>query len=505
MLRLVDGDSTFGSDGNGNGRNGYEEKQLTGEWQIPRLQGVLTVDAEVVMSKLWQKEYSLDSLMEEFTVGNDYIMDQELVIADCLASVAHARGLERIGILSHDELSALEQGLREVIILKRNGEFPISRQDEDCHTAIEGYLTAHVGEAGKKIHTGRSRNDQVQTALRLWMREFSVRMALETVEFSRRLLQFAQRHAEVPMPGRTHMQIAMPSSVGLWAAAFAEELYDEAQRIMQLSWTLDQSPLGSAASYGVPLPLARRFTAEQMGFTRVQNNVLYANNSRGKFEAMLLDSCDYIALSISKIAQDLILFTLPEFGYFSLPKELCTGSSIMPQKKNPDGLELARSRSALVSSCATRVKDIIRSLPSGYNRDFQDTKEPLMVGSRTTMQLVRIMTRMVEGLQVHPDRLTEACVPELYATDVVLERIQSGGNFRDTYKEVGLHLDEVAKKDPVRTLLNRTSEGTTGRLGLEEADLFDKLLADSCHEILDGWSTVYASLSGLEGLCVVSI
>lgn len=456
------------------------------------------------MSKLWQKEYSLDSLMEEFTVGNDYILDQELVIADCLASIAHARGLARIGILSAEELSSLEQGLREIIRLKQDEDFPITRQDEDCHTAIEGYLTAHIGEAGKKIHTGRSRNDQVQTALRLWMREFTVRMALETVEFSRKLLAFAERYSDVPMPGRTHMQIAMPSSVGLWAAAFAEEFYDEAQRIMQLSWTLDQSPLGSAASYGVPLPLDRRFTAEQMGFTRVQNNVLYANNSRGKFEAMLLDSCDYIALTISKMAQDLILFTLPEFGYFSLPKELCTGSSIMPQKKNPDGLELARSRSALVSSCASRVKEIIRSLPSGYNRDFQDTKEPLMSGTKSTLQLVRIMSRMIDGLEVHPDRLIAACTPELYATDVVMERIQRGGNFRDTYKDVGLHLDSVTKKDPVETIRNRTSEGTTGRLGLAEDDLFAKMLCDSCHEVLDGWSSVYQELTGLEGLSVVS-
>jgi len=459
---------------------------------------------EVAMSKLWQKEYSLDSLMEEFTVGNDYIMDQELVVADCLASVAHARGLARIGILADEELASLEKGLREIIQLKQKEQFPITRQDEDCHTAIEGYLTAHVGEAGKKIHTGRSRNDQVQTALRLWMREYSVRMALETVRFSQNLLLFAEKHEKVPMPGRTHMQIAMPSSIGLWAASYAEELYDEAQRVMQLSWTLDQSPLGSAASYGVPLPLDRQFTAEQMGFTRVQNNVLYANNSRGKFEAMLLDSCDYIALTISKMAQDLILFTLPEFGYFSLPKELCTGSSIMPQKKNPDGLELARSRSALVSSCASRVKEIIRSLPSGYNRDFQDTKEPLMAGAKTTLQLVRIMSRMIDGLEVHPDRLIAACTPELYATDAVLERIRQGGNFRDTYKDVGLHLDSVVKQDPVATILNRTSEGTTGKLNLAEDALFDKLLADSCHEVLDGWSRVYAELSGLEGLCVVS-
>ncbi len=197
------------------------------------------------------------------------------------------------------------------------------------------------------------------------MREFTLKLCRATGDLCETLLSFAEKHAEVPMPGRTHMQIAMPSSLGLWAASYAEELYDEAQHLMHLSWLFDQSPLGSAASYGVPLPLDRQFTAEQMGFTRVQNNVLYANNSRGKFEAMLLDGCDYIALTLSKLAQDLILFTLPEFGYFSLPSELCTGSSIMPQKKNPDGLELARSRSSVVSSSAARVKSIIRSLPSG--------------------------------------------------------------------------------------------------------------------------------------------
>ncbi len=391
------------------------------------------------MSKLWQKDYSLDSLMEEFTVNKDYILDQQLVVADALASIAHARGLMSIGILSEDELSHLEEALQEVIRMGGEGSFPITAQDEDCHTAIEGFLTNKVGEAGKKIHTGRSRNDQVQTALRLWMREFALKLCRETGSFAKSLLEFAKQHEFVPMPGRTHMQIAMPSSVGLWAASFAEELYDEAQHLMQLSWTLDQSPLGSAASYGVPLPLDREFVASEMGFSRVQNNVLYANNSRGKFEAMLLDSCDYIALTISKLAQDLILFTLPEFGYFSLPQELCTGSSIMPQKKNPDGLELARSRSALVSSSAMAVKSIIRSLPSGYNRDFQDTKEPLMQGTRATWQLVAIMGRMLSGLVVNEEALTKACVPSLYATDVVLNKVLEGGNFRDSYKDVGLH------------------------------------------------------------------
>ena len=452
------------------------------------------------MSKLWQKDYSLDSLMEEFTVGNDYILDQELVIADCLASIAHARGLHEIGILDDEELATLTQGLAEIIGLRQQNAFPITLENEDCHTAIESYLTEHYGEVGKKIHTGRSRNDQVQTALRIWMREFALKLCNSTGELCEQLLSFAAEHAEVPMPGRTHMQIAMPSSVGLWAAAYAEELYDEAQHLMHLSWTLDQSPLGSAASYGVPLPLDRQFTAEQMGFTRVQNNVLYANNSRGKFEAMLLDGCEYIALTLSKLAQDLMLFTLPEFGYFSLPRELCTGSSIMPQKKNPDGLELARSRSALVSSASIRVKSIIRSLPSGYNRDFQDTKEPLLQGTKATWQLVQIFSRMVKGLSVHEDKLITACTPELYATDIVLQQVVEGKNFRDTYKEVGLHLDQVAKLDPVATLSTRTSLGTTGNLGLDEDVLFVSLMKSGCEDVLTSFEQAYQELCFLQGV-----
>lgn len=455
------------------------------------------------MAKLWQKEYTLDSLMEDFTVSNDYILDQDLVISDALASIAHARGLSQIGLLTDEERTSLEQGLQNVIKLRQEDNFPITKHDEDCHTAIEGYLTQTVGEAGKKIHTGRSRNDQVQTALRLWMREFTVKLCRETSLFAKELLQFADTYKGIPMPGRTHMQIAMPSSVGLWAASYAEELYDEAQRLMQFTWTLDQSPLGSAASYGTPLPMDRHYTATEMGFARVQNNTLYANNSRGKFEAMLLDLCDYIALTCSKLAQDLILFTLPEFGYFSLPKELCTGSSIMPQKKNPDGLELARSRSSVVSSCSTRVKSIIRSLPSGYNRDFQDTKQPLLEGSKTTMNLVRIMEKMVAGLTVHEDKLVAGCTKELYATDEVFSRVLRGENFRDTYKNVGLHLDKLALYDPYEALSKRTAEGTAGNLGLDEDLLFTHLLIEGCDGILENYSKVYQELCGLSDVTAV--
>ncbi len=432
--------------------------------------------------------------MEHFTVRKDYINDEELVLSDLIGSGAQAKGLERIGILTHEECSLLMKGLDEIAVLRKKDDFPITVSDEDCHTAIEGYLTARFGDAGKKIHTGRSRNDQVQTALRIYMREAALKLSSATLSAASSLICLAEKNKDVPMPGRTHMQIAMPSSVALWALSFAEELVEEAGMLMSLYDVLDQSPLGSAASYGVTLPLDREYTASLMGFRKVQNNVLYANNSRGKFEAFFLDHAEYIALTLSKLAQDLMLFTLPEFGYFSLPRELCTGSSIMPQKKNPDGLELARSRTSLISSCSMRVKSIIKALPSGYNRDFQDTKEPLLEGFRSTEELVLIMKEMIDKLEVHPEALIKACVPELYATDRVMEKVLSGGNFRDSYKNVGLNLDKVEGEDPVKALSERTSIGTTGNLGIEKDREWLQSISSRVAEEMERLSAIYQGI-----------
>ena len=455
------------------------------------------------MAKLWDKGYSIDSFMEEFTVGNDYLLDQNLIKADCIASIAHARTLHKALILSAEELSVIESALRAVIDLDSQNLFTITIQDEDCHTAIESFITKRHGDVGKKIHTGRSRNDQVQTALRLWMREFSAVMACESAALAERLFKFAKTYEMVPMPGRTHMQLAMPSSVGLWAAAYAEELNDLVRHVLSINELLDQSPLGSAASYGTPLPLDRQFSAKQMGFSKVQNNVLYANNSRGKFEALLLDGCDYIGLTLSKLAQDLMFFTLDELGYFTLPKQLCTGSSIMPQKRNPDGLELTRSRSAVVSSCSQRIKSIIRSLPSGYNRDFQDTKEPLFTGAKTALQIVRIMDLMVSNLTVNQERLLQGCRKEIYATDEVLKRLSSGGSFRDLYKSVGTDLESISAYDPVETIRSRTSSGTTGNLGLaDQSDAAAKLKRESLR-LLNQYVSAYRKLTEMDLALVV--
>ena len=446
------------------------------------------------MAKLWQKNYTLDSMMEHFTVRNDYIYDEELVVSDAIGSAAHAKGLNKIGILSDEECRKLLAGLDRIVQLRQSDSFPITVSDEDCHTAIEGFLTNELGDTGKKIHTGRSRNDQVQTALRIYMREAALKLSSASLGLSASLIKLAEQNKDVPMPGRTHMQIAMPSSVALWALSFAEEILEETGMLLSLYDVIDQSPLGSAASYGVTLPLDREYTASLMGFRKVQNNVLYANNSRGKFEAFFLDHAEYIALTISKLAQDLMLFTLPEFGYFSLPRELCTGSSIMPQKKNPDGLELARSRTSLIGSCSMRVKSIIRALPSGYNRDFQDTKEPFIEGFRSALELVMITDEMIQGLEVHPDNLIAACTPELYATDRVMEKVLSGGNFRDSYKDVGLNLDKVQGEDPVASLGKRTSVGTAGNLMIEKDEAWLAELSERVEGEMGRLSAIYSSL-----------
>lgn len=421
------------------------------------------------MAKIWAKNYDLDELVEEFTVGVDYQLDQELIPFDCIGSMAHARMLSSIGILTTEEADKLIDELKNIMEVHSRGEFPITRSDEDGHTAIENWLIDKLGDAGKKIHTGRSRNDQVITAVRLYARSYLL-VYLKTLKaLAGTCLDMAQKYENVPMPGRTHMQIAMPSSIGLWAASWAEELLDQIRAGLGLWEVVDQNPLGSAASYGVPIPLDRSLTAKLMGFSRVQNNVLYVNNSRGRIESLLLDLMDQTGLTLSKMAQDMILFSLPEFGYFSLPDKLCSGSSIMPQKKNPDGLELIRAKSGTLSAYASQVKNIVRSLPSGYNRDFQETKEPFLRGCRQTLQSLRIMKLTMEELEIHPEALKKGFTPDIYATDKALELVTDGASFRDAYREVGLSLDELKSRDPVESLLSRTYQGTTGNLMLEES------------------------------------
>ena len=419
------------------------------------------------MSKLWDKGYDVDKFLEQFTVGKDYILDMELIPADCAGSMAHARMLEGIGILSKEERKQLENGLKKIVHLHAEGRFSIDPSQEDGHTAIEEFLTETIGEAGKKIHTGRSRNDQVLTAMRLYERSFLLKFFHEIYNLTGLLLNRAGKYENVPMPGRTHMQIAMPSSVGLWLQSYADEILDAVNQLWHVYQLVDRCPLGAAASYGVPIPLDREETACLLGFSKVHRNVLAVNNSRGKTESMVLDVLDQIALTLSKAAQDLILFSLPEFGYFSLPDKLCTGSSIMPQKKNPDGLELVRAKASTVASTAFQIKNCIRSLPSGYNRDFQETKEPFLRGSHAALGIVRIMSITFKNLEVHEQKLRKAFPNEIFATDAAFELVKRGVPFRDAYRQIGENLDFVEIEDPSDLLKKRTSLGTPGNLRLD--------------------------------------
>jgi len=419
------------------------------------------------MAKLWQKDSSLNKLAESFTVGEDYLLDRRLINSDCVASIAHATMLNSIGILSNKEFQGLRRELRHIIELNKRGDFTIEPAEEDCHTAIENHLTTVLGEAGKKIHTGRSRNDQIIAAIRLYSRSFLLDFQRDSLNLAQALLDFAGENTSMPMPGRTHMQLAMPSSVGLWAGAFIEEILDDLSLIAAVYDLNNMSPLGSAASYGVALPIDRQQVAEALGFKKVQNNVLYVNNSRGKIEAVILDAVEKVMLTLSKIAQDIIFFSMPEFGYFTLPDDICRGSSIMPQKKNPDILELVRARAASVSAMCLQIKSIIRALPSGYNADFQETKPAFIRGVDTALSCVRVMGLTVSKQQVNEEKLIAGFLPEIFATDRVVELVGRGIPFRDAYRQVAAELHKIEDKDPYEAIRQKVHAGATGNLGLE--------------------------------------
>jgi argininosuccinate lyase len=422
------------------------------------------------MTKLWEKGYQLDQQMERFTVGDDYLLDQKLIRADVLGSIAHAKMLSTIGILTSEEFAELKGCLLEILSQGEKGGFEIKPEDEDVHTAVENVLTRKLGELGKKIHTGRSRNDQVLVDIRIYSREKVLGVQEKVLALAQTLLKFAGENKDVPMPGRTHTQRAMPSSVGLWASAFAESLLDDLELFKTAYFLNNQCPLGSAASYGVGLPLDRQLVSDLLGFDRVQNNVLYANNSRGKIETIVAFALSQVTEDLAKLSNDLILFSIPEFGYFTLPKEYCPGSSIMPQKQNPGPLELVRARSVRVLSRLFQLITTIHNLPSGYNRDFQETKGPLMEVLETTAASVEVMDKIFQKLEVNRDALSKAFTPELFAADRALRLVtEEGLPFRDAYRKVATELGELKAEDPRQNILSKKHLGAPGNLGLEKA------------------------------------
>jgi argininosuccinate lyase len=431
------------------------------------LLGVLYEGLKRKMAKLWDKGYSLDEQVERFTVWDDPELDLRLVKWDCVGSIAHARMLASIGVLTRDEAEKLRAGLVEIVRLAAQGKFRIRQDEEDVHTAVENYLVGKLGDIGKKLHTARSRNDQSALDLRLYMRDQMLAAAESLLGCSQTLLDFAQKHRDVPMPGRTHLQPAMPSSVGLWAGAFVESLLDDMEPLKAAYRVADQCPLGSAASYGVSLPIDRQMTSDLLGFSRVLNNVLYANNSRGKVEVLALSALLQIMMDLGKLATDVQIFSMPEFGYFILPEKYCGGSSLMPQKRNPAVFELTRARGGTLLGLLVRAVDIVRALPSGYNRDFQETKGAVIHGFDITCASLDVCSHVMADVRPDEKKLLAGFTPALFATDKVLELVQHGMPFRDAYRKVAAELDKLELPDPRQNILSKKHLGAPGNLRLE--------------------------------------
>jgi argininosuccinate lyase len=432
------------------------------------------------MTKLWQKSYTPNEQVERFEAAQNSILDTRLIRHDVWGSLAHVTMLAHIGTLTDEELRTLKQAFNTILQLEKMREFAIQPADEDVHTSIENYLADHTGAVGKKVHMARSRNDQILVDLRLYGKEQLHAVGKKLFTLCETLLDFAEQYMLTPMPGYTHMQRGMLSSVGLWAGAFAEALLDDEQLLSTAYILNDQSPLGSAAGYGVPLPIDRQMVADLLGFAHVQNNVIYAQNSRGKIEAAILQALTQIMLDLSKLAQDTLLFTTVEYGFFQIPQEICAGSSIMPQKRNLDVMELVRARTQTMLALQQQILGITSGLPSGYNMDYQETKRPFMEALDLVQDSLDICTLVIGNLKPNVERLVASCTFELFATDRAYELAQAENiAFRDAYRIVGTEVTSQLDRHiplPVESLEQlvtrlraRNHLGAPGNPGLGQA------------------------------------
>ena len=429
----------------------------------------------MAMAKLWEKNgkaqnngnEKLRRKAEEFTVGNDYILDLDLIPYDIRASKVHAEGLVKAGVLSAGERDTLKRGLDELLHQWEMGEFTIEKSQEDGHTAIEQKLIAEVGEVGKMIHTARSRNDQVLVALRLYERERLDEISEMTVDLAQEFISFADEHKEVPLPGYTHTQRAMLASVGMWSASFAEMLIQDLELLKAAYKNVNRCPLGTAAGFGVNFELPRDYVSQRLGFDQPITVSMTAQSTRGKVEAQILAAITSISATLARFASDLLMFTSREFDFFALDDALCTGSSIMPQKRNLDTAEILRARHATLLGYEQQLKMVTHNLISGYHRDLQLTKEPVMKALVSIYEMLSISCSMVEGLEPNAERLNEACTSELFAADRANELVKQGMSFRDAYKEVGEKLEGLEKQNPQENLKGKNHLGATGNLGLE--------------------------------------
>ncbi len=421
---------------------------------------------------LWSGGRPVDADVSAFTVGEDREWDRRLLVWDILGTAAHVDGLAAVGVLDGEERGQLRTALRDALAAVDRGDFTVSDDDEDVHTALEAWLVARLGQLGEKVHTGRSRNDQVIVDLRLYMKDALLEVMDRTLDASAALLAFARRHQKVLLPGYTHQRRAMPSTLALWAGGLAEALLDDLGPIEAVLDLADRSPLGSAAGYGVPLPLDRELVAQRLGFAAVQRNVTTVQASRGKLEATVLAALWPVGFDLAKLAWDVILWSSEEYGFLVLPSELATGSSIMPHKRNPDPFELIRGRAGLLEGLVVEVMAVAGRLPSGYHRDLQLTKGPLMRGLEIVEEMLAMVASAVPRLGVDRDVCRAAVTGDLLATDEVFRRVRTGVPFRAAYSEVA---DEVRRGAPVPSLgaeeilAARTSTGGAGSPGLAAA------------------------------------
>lgn len=412
--------------------------------------------------KIWQKNIDVNKDIETFTVGKDRELDLQMAAFDVLGSLAHVEMLESIGLLTAAELAEIQKELKNIYAEIADGKFVIEDTVEDVHSQVEWLLTQRIGEAGKKIHSGRSRNDQVLVDLKLYFRSCIEEMVGNTNVLFGQLISLSNTHKDKLLPGYTHLQIAMPSSFGLWFGAYAESLVDDME-LMLAAWKIcNKNPLGSAAGYGSSFPLNRTMTTALLGFERLNYNVVYAQMGRGKTERILAQAMSSVAASLAKMAMDVCLFINQNFGFISFPDELTTGSSIMPHKKNPDVFELIRSRCNKIQALPNEIALMITNLPSGYHRDLQLLKENLFPAITSLNECLEMTTFMLQNITVKDHILDDKKYAYLFSVEVVNELALNGTPFREAYKIVGESIDDGTFA-PGKAV-NHTHEGSIGNL-----------------------------------------
>ena len=417
--------------------------------------------------KLWQNTTNLNKLVEQYTAGNDVLLDQNLVSFDVYGSLAHARMLAKQELIEKTDLENIEEGLIEILELYKKGQYTLQLGDEDVHTRIENDLTKKYPESGAKLHTGRSRNDQVLVDLRLYIKAKLIEIVLALLDLAETFYGQAEKLSNVPLPGMTHMQPAMLSSFGLWLGSFAESLLDDLF-LVESAYTLNnQSPLGSGAAYGVTLPIDRVYTAELLDFTKIQNNALYSQNSRGKIESTVIHALSQVMATLNKFATDSLLFTTEPFSFIKFDKSLSIGSSIMPQKQNWDALELMRAKYHQVIATQLQISSSLANLPSGYNRDVQQVKGSIMGAANVTLSSVKVAKLFVQTIEVNKAQINNHIPKEIFAAHWVYVLAQEKKlPFRQAYMYAKKHLSEIPPFDAAKLLKLAASQGSTGNLQL---------------------------------------